>query len=448
VTTKFKLRHEWLASGNDAPEIQHTMANLGIRVGEVELMQNEDSWSQTIRDTVLVSAYPLAMWFASSWWRLLWEPLPWKQNVAPSVAWRMAHEIGAANHGFVWPQIFFASDREAMQIWAMPSKTAGQQSVRYINGLDAPLSLPLAEFQREVASFIDLVVARLAALGIRDVNLAGLWREVQQEMNDPEARLYRRMEAELGYDPDECPDDIMRQAKALGEKMGEAALSELAPVYANGAAAKPLSEIVNLMESRGLRGRFDLPDLQKSKQPGGAAPWERAVADARNIRKQIGIAGRMSSAALCGLLGLKPAEIEQWSPTTRNRAAMAVPVSPTEVNFLPRKKHPMSKRFELARFVADRLFIGRTENPWLASTDLNTARQKYQRAFAAELLCPIAELTDWLDNDYSDSAIEDAAVYFEVSPDAARSLLSNNGVVSPLPYGHAAAAQPYSVGAW
>lgn len=448
MTTNFELRHTWLASGNDAPEIKHTMAMLTIRVGEVDLMRNEDIWSQTIRDAVLVSAYPLAMWFASSWWRLFYEPLFAKQGSAPPGAWRMTHELGAANHGFVWPQIFFASDREAMQIWALPSKTREQQSVRYIDGLDTPIGIPLAEFEREVASFIDNVVARLAALGISDANLAGLWREVRQEMNDPEACLHRRMEAELGYDPDECPDDIMRQAKALAEKMGEATLSELGPVYGNGTVAKPLSGIVELMESNGLLGQFNLPDLQKTRAPGKAAPWQRAVADARNIRKQIGIADRMSSAALCDLLGLKPAEIDQWSPGARNSAAMAVPVSSTEMKFLPRKRHPMSKRFELARFVADKLFIGQTENPWLASTDLNTARQKYQRAFAAELLCPIENLTGWLDDDYSDSAIEDAALYFEVSTEAARSLLSNNGVIPSLAYGHAAAAQPYAVVGW
>ncbi|WP_254568810.1 hypothetical protein [Oscillatoria sp. HE19RPO] len=70
------LNFDWLTSGNDAPEIQQTMGMFGLKAGEISLSRNEDIWSQTIRDTVLVSAYPLAAWMVASWWRLLYEPLP------------------------------------------------------------------------------------------------------------------------------------------------------------------------------------------------------------------------------------------------------------------------------------------------------------------------------------------------------------------------------------
>jgi len=57
---------DWLTSGNDSPEIRQTMGLLGLKVGNISLTRNADTWSQTIRDTVLVSAYPLAAWLASS----------------------------------------------------------------------------------------------------------------------------------------------------------------------------------------------------------------------------------------------------------------------------------------------------------------------------------------------------------------------------------------------
>ena len=78
------LKFEWLASGRGSPEIQQTMGMFGLRVGDVSLTRNEDTWSQTIRDTVLVSAYPLAAWVVSSWWRLLYEPLP-SAGAKPSI---------------------------------------------------------------------------------------------------------------------------------------------------------------------------------------------------------------------------------------------------------------------------------------------------------------------------------------------------------------------------
>ena len=67
------------------------------------------------------------------------------------------------------------------------------------------------------------------------------------------------------------------------------------------------------------------------------------------------------------------------------------------------------------------------------STDLSTARQKFQRAFAAEFLCPIDELKAFLDDDYSESAIEDAAAHFDVSERTVESPLANNGVLSSVP---------------
>jgi len=114
--TKFKFICEWQASGNDEPAYQYTMADLALYVGNVNLMVNENIWSRTVRKSALLSAYPLAMWLASSWWRLSWEPLPARGT--PSVDWRMAHELGTAGHGFVWPRIIFASDGEMMQVWA------------------------------------------------------------------------------------------------------------------------------------------------------------------------------------------------------------------------------------------------------------------------------------------------------------------------------------------
>ncbi|HCL4400875.1 TPA: hypothetical protein N2D31_006276, partial [Pseudomonas aeruginosa] len=64
---------------------------------------------------------------------------------------------------------------------------------------------------------------------------------------------------------------------------------------------------------------------------------------------------------------------------------------------------------------------------WLVSTDIATAKQKRQRAFAAEFLCPINSLADYLNGDYSESSLEDAAEHFNVSDKIVESLLANNG---------------------
>ena len=71
----------------------------------------------------------------------------------------------------------------------------------------------------------------------------------------------------------------------------------------------------------------------------------------------------------------------------------------------------------------------RSENRWLASTDLGTSRQKYQRAFAAEFLCPLNALLSFLNGDFSSYAIEEAASKFEVSEQVVTNQLLNNGSI-------------------
>jgi len=107
----------------------------------------------------------------------------------------------------------------------------------------------------------------------------------------------------------------------------------------------------------------------------------------------------------------------------------------------------MAKRFELARLLGDYLLTENTDKQWLTSTDLFTSRQKYQRAFAAELLCPINALQEYLKNDYSESAIDDATEHFQVSQTTVNMLLRNNGLIfSPLMGDYAETRLPYQLG--
>lgn len=416
---------------DDVYEYKHTMAELSLFVGENNITENEDVWSKTIRDSVLVSAYPLAEWFATSWWRLIYEPLPSNHKI-PTIDWRITHELGSANHGFVWPRVLFASDKEVVQIWSAPSTHGTEQSVRYVNGLETPAAVTLTQFQNTITSFIGTVIARLRAVDLCNTPLEQLWSEVQQEILDPSASQYRRLEAEMGFDPDECPEGVMKTALELISMMGDKTLSELAPVYGKSNNNMPLSRVREIIEAPGLSGTPNLPKIDNKSRRSNAAPWQRAVDDARLIREKLDVRGDLlTSSILCDLLGLRTADIEQWVPAERESASIARPELGNKLKFVPRKKHPMAKRFELARFVGDILFVGKSDKPWLATTDLLTSRQKYQRAFAAELLCPIQNLTEFLDDDYSESAIEEATSHFQVSTETVTALLSNNGLISP-----------------
>ncbi|MFH0786843.1 MAG: hypothetical protein V2B13_04415 [Pseudomonadota bacterium] len=360
----------------------------------------------------------------------------------------MAHELGAANHGFVWPQIIFASDREVMQVWAVPLSDNDNQSVRYLNGLELPAAITLTDFQSGVENFIIAVLNRLNAMGCQNTELLNLWQFIQEERGDPENAKYRRVEAEMGYDPDECPKELMGKALELDQKMGTAALSELAPVYGKSATQKPLTAIEEIADSPGLVG---VPSVRRPACGASilqGAPWQRAVTVAGALRQTlVNHRDKIDTGILCELLGLDATDFDQWSPVKRNNAAIAVPEPKNHYKFIPRKTHPIAKRFELARFLGDYLLIEPTNGHWLASTDLSTSRQKFQRAFAAEFLCPITTLQEFLQGDYSESAIEEAAHYFQVSQRTVESLLVNNRLIPSTPLvDYSEARLPYQLG--
>lgn len=429
-----EIRQTWVGSDAGAPEFRHTTAQLECIVNGICLTRNENIWSRSVQDGVTVPTYPLALWFLNSWWRLLYEPLPPKPprglpGLPPAMDWRMAHEMGAANHGIVWPKIIFASDGQTIQIWASPFDPGPLQSVRYLHGLPQCESISIAEFKNAVFDFISVVDNRLGAVSIGGTALSELVRIIQAEQDDAYQSKYRRLEAMMGFDPDECPPDVMAYASELGSKVGLSTLDELAPLYGKMAAAEPLREIEQFAASDGVIGQATFTRLEYPASPTGHRPaWQSAVNDARALRTQIGNErGPIDTRRLYDLLGVASSDIAKWSPHARRSVSVGIPLASDKIKFIPRKSHPISKRFELSRYIADINYVNRGN--WLTTTDLSTHRQKYQRAFAAEFLCPIAGLTDFMHDDVSDEAMDEASEYFDVSQQTIHSLLTNNHLV-------------------
>lgn len=437
--SKFDIRQRWSNVGSGAPELSHTLAEFEIHIGDYNLTRNENIWSQTIQDYVLVSTYPLSVWILQNWWRLLYEPL---SHEKPDISWRMAHELGAANNGFVWPKIVFASDSENVMAWASASGINCQQSVKYINGLNAPVSIPIPEFRSILLEFVSTVESRLDVFQLKSSELSELFNIIKDEEKDENSRIYRKLEALMGFDPDECSTEVMEYAIHFCNKYGERALLELAPVYGKGQYKEPLKPLEAFIGSPGICGKpaFSRGDVGCSVKT-GELPWKLAVDSARKLRGEIGNnKNPIDTNMLFDLLGVAKSDSGKWEPIGRSRASVGIPVDDHRIKFVPRKKHPISKRFELSRYVADFIYTGADQ--WLTNTDLGTARQKYQRAFAAEFLCPINSLVEFLDEDFSEEAIEDAENHFEVSKQTITSLLINNRIIEH----HFTNEPPYQIG--
>ena len=93
------------------------------------------------------------------------------------------------------------------------------------------------------------------------------------------------------------------------------------------------------------------------------------------------------------------------------------------------KSQPPSGRFEICRALGDVFWSGGDRLGPLSTA--NSARQKFQRAFAQSLLCPAESLLAYLPKDRPDADdVEAAAHYFDVQPRVIQTILVNKGIVS------------------
>jgi hypothetical protein len=428
MTSQFSISPEWIASESGPHEVRQTSARLRITLDDHVVTRVEDDWSKSVRNEVFLSAYPLALWFAASWWRLRWEPA---LAEPPSVAWRMAHETAAAGYGFVWPRLVFASDGETVEVICHRTNAHPTESIRYLE--DFRESVPVQVFERTIDAFIALVLARLDTVGLPNTELAGMWQELREERLDPEASVYRRLEAQLGCEPDEAPVETVRRLMTLSSEAGEAAIAEIALVCAGADPSQRLTEVIELAQSQGIEGSIQLPkdlsQLLERPEFQQSAPWERGRLLARHVRASWALwTERIDDKTLSEILNVD-IHSEQRTPSPRQPLGLGVRNgSPHGVKFLFHRRYRSARRFEAARFLAD-ILAAPAKDHWLPATDTKTARQKLQRAFAAEFLCPIATLREYLNGDLSDEAIEEASEYFNVSPLAVRSHLANNGLL-------------------
>jgi len=420
----------WEAAGQGTAEVLASTGRLRLQVGDINLTEHEDTFTRTIRQEALVSAYTLAFWLAANWWRLLHEPRP-PERLRPSTEWRLAHELPAANAGTIWPAVVLASEGDTIQFQASIAAGSRQQSIRYLNTLPVPVSIPREEVEAVLDDFISSVLGRLEAWDAIHTELLVLWQKLKDERTDKDSSRYRRLEACLGFDPDEAPEALMGQAMRLAETMGPQTFNEIAPVYGRSAQGQVpgLQQFQQLLESPALEARLQVFKVVLQKPIQSRAPWRRAQVLAQGMRQNLGLSNEpIPTTLLCDLFGLTPQTFESTLPSRRQPIAVAVPGPTGQIALHLRKSYPPARRFELARFLGDALITGSSPESWYVSSDIPTYRQKIQRAFAAEFLCPTEGALEQLSGDYSEPAVEQVAERFGVSPEIVENLIANQEV--------------------
>ncbi len=416
---------DWHPVEHEAAELAQTTTMLKIVLGNQVVTRNESVWLEKIRDEAYLSAYPLALWFATHWWRLRWEPLPEAAN-APPRGWRMAHEMVSAGHGYVWPRMVFSSDGEILQAWSRDTTVDQQSAVRYLTNSYSVIDAEA--FERTVDAFVLDVLKRLDATGIHQTDLHQAWAALSEERGDEKLSSQCRLEALLGFDVGECPAELRERLDRLIPEAGAAAAEEVAPICALSNPLAVLEALSSAAQHARLRGRFTLPKLLTEPVVNPQPSWQRGARLARRLRAEMGLAAvPVADATLCGLVGLTQQQVDAEEKSRLPLGLAIQSKGNDQARFLLRKspENKPGRRFELARMVGDSLIADATDS-WLPVTDAKTARQKIQRAFAAEFLCPIDLLKERLDGDYSSDARDSAARHFAVADQLIKTQLVNH----------------------
>ena len=433
----FHIHAKWLGRVDDAPlsgaemaEDCATLAEIEIDAGGMLLTEAVDGRSAEIRRGPNLSAYQLAQWLVWHWWRLRWETRSLSRANAggrwhgrgPSARelnWHAAHHMGELSDGWLWPMVIFESDGVAMAIRAEPTSATQAEPLRFLGS--PPLVVPTGDWERGVEDFVGCVLDRLADCGLTDTDLATMWRELAEERADPELAVYRRIEARLGFDVDEADPRAVERIHKAGASLGHAAMLEVA-------ADRPavIGDFTGAVREHGFPSNVaDRPSAIEGLDYGERkVPWRVGVDAARQLRKREGLGdGPMSNSRLAELCALPREALARQS--TNPPMAFSLKQRGQD-RIVLRSKWRAGRRFEAARLLGDALIVDAGERLRPATTAA-TYRQKMQRAFAAEFLCPIESLMDYLDADLSDEAQQRAAERFKVSPLAVASQLANNG---------------------
>ena len=432
------LAPESLDSGT--AEEQATFGLFAITANDRLLTEGEDTERGELRRGPYVSGYPLAEWLVWNWWRIRWEVGQRKDitDIDARRRWDFAHRMATVGDGYAWPDITIHFD--GLQSFFHSEPSEDRLLFRY-SGAARPEMVSPEDLETAVDGFVKDILSRLDGRCLRSTNLHHLWVDLEAERQDPAATRCRRLEAQLGCDPDDADERMIRDRLGDAAVLGEEALGEVAGDAALcGAPDRMVSarQLLDIATATGFDADMNdalmLTDMTGLPMPGEAEAWRLGQQAARRLRAQEALDGQpISDGDLSIFAGTTSSTI---SRTEKHSSEISFSLDNENedgtARLSLRSKWETGRRFELARLIGDRVLGSRTgyaAERLSPATRTHSYRQQMQRAFAAEFLSPFRSVEEMLSGDYSEERQNDVADYFKVSPMTISTLLVNHGRV-------------------
>jgi len=267
--------------------------------------------------------------------------------------------------------------------------------LRYLD-LNAVHTVAADAYETGVDAFFDAVLATCIRAQDGDV-LNSLVDQLRKERADAELAAWRGLEARLGYDPDEAPDDLIASLSAM-QTAWASRRSRRRPRPRRVRSRRrswsmpskhrmpPKSSLTSLLPTQSNPTRLTPPLV-----PGAGEDAARALRDLTGNPT-----GLLSSDALGDIVGVVWSKLKS-APATARRLPYGARLRKRQSTqrLALQTTATVDRRFELARVVGDAIFSSVEAFGIVSRT--KTERQKFQRAFAQSLLCPFSDIRHQID---------------------------------------------------
>ena len=155
------------------------------------------------------------------------------------------------------------------------------------------------------------------------------------------------------------------------------------------------------------------------------APWALAEQAAASLRAELCLTGPIGNQALADILGVSCNAIEAEGAPDLPYGLRMANGDGKHSRIALQATRPQARRFELCRHLGDMVW---SDDCRLGPvSDALSVRQKFQRAFAQNFLCPHSELTAYCGAEPTPDDIAAAAAHFDVSERGVETTLAQHG---------------------
>ena len=390
MTDRFQILIEPRPDAGDA-----ATRRLAIRLGDAWLTRLVRRGSDQPDRCLEAPPLPLAFWFLDNWWRIRCEPPPPQRDFPAH--WRIAHHLPSVGAGYPWPNVSLWGEGYRYAVMVHADAHNLQRALRF----DADPGLeyvPSSTAERAIDTFIDHV---LQDTGTDCDGLEQEFRYLRDERADPDASRWRRIEAMLGFDPDDAPEALVTDYETLSERFGIESVEEAALAQQGGQSVNVFQDTLRAAEASKVVLRTPATiariDLDHHRH---RPPWQLAVRAAGQLRQHLRVPpGPIRNPRLSEVLGIsieRLATQRAWPPSVPYGLRLR-DASGNANRLALRSRWAHSRRFELCRSLGDIIWSG--NDPLGPLSAAKSGRQKFQRAFAQEFLCPFDDLRAYIPNE-------------------------------------------------